>query len=98
MEKELEKNPLIREKFDTWGNRCYLYSDELGVENVQNCQSAHDSKKIYNLEINTDQIKKLGGRYIFSACEVKNAPALGLQLLQTVGRETDFWKIYLYKL
>jgi len=98
MEKELEKNPLIREKFDTWGNRCYLYSDELGVENVQNCQSAHDRKKIYNLEINTAQLKKLGGQYLFSACEIKNASALGLSLLKTVGTEHDFWKIYLYKL
>lgn len=98
MEKELEKNPLIREKYDTWGNRCYLYSDELGVENVQNCQSAHDSKKVYNLEINTNQIKKLGGKYIFSACEVKNSAQLGLQLMEAVGTERDFWKIYLYKL
>jgi hypothetical protein len=98
MEKELEKNPLIREKFDTWGNRCYLYSDELGVENVQNCQSAHDRKKIYNLEINTAKLKKLGGQYLFSACEIKNASALGLSLLKTVGTEHDFWKIYLYKL
>jgi len=98
IEKELEKNPLIREKFDNWGNRCYLYADELGVENVQNCQSSHDSKKIYNLEINSDQIKKLGGRYIFSACEVKNASILGLQLLKTIGSEKDFWKIYIYKL
>lgn len=96
--KELDKNPNIREKYDHWGNRCYLYSAELGVENVQNCQSAYDSKKISHLEIDTKCLKEMKGTYILSACEVLNYRDLGLRLLSTVGTSHDFWKIYIYQL
>jgi hypothetical protein len=96
--KELEKNQKIREKFDHWGNRCYLYSAELGVENVQNCQSAKDQLKIYKLEIDTDKIRKLNGKYIISACEILNYNDLGLKFMKSVGTKTDFWKLYLYEL
>ena len=98
MQLELESNPKIKEKFDQWGNRCYLYSSELGVENVQNCQSAKDKLKIHQLKIDKIQIKKLGGFYIFSACEILNANELGLRFLNTVGEESEFWKIYIYQL
>lgn len=98
MHLELESNPKIKEKFDQWGNRCYLYSSELGVENVQNCQSARDKLKINQLKIDKNQIKKLGGQYIFSASEILNANELGLRFLKAVGKESEFWKIYIYKL
>ena len=98
MSDEFAKNHLIREKFDTWGNRCYLYSDELGVENVQNCQSAHDRIKIKKLNIDTDQIRKMGGKYLFSACEILNHKDIHLNLWKVIGTEKDFWKIYIYQL
>lgn len=95
---ELDKNPKIKEKFDTWGNRCYLYSAELGVENVQNCQSAHDRLKIKNLNINSSHLKSLGADYIISACEVLNYSENGLQFIKKIGSKQDFWTIYIYKL
>lgn len=95
---ELAKNSKIKEKFDRWGNRCYLYSSELGVENVQNCQSAHDVAKIYKLEIDTDVIRKMKGGYILSAVEILNYKDLRLTFVQTVGTKFDFWKLYIYKL
>jgi Protein of unknown function (DUF6044) len=98
MSAELDKNQKIREKFDTWGNRCYLYSDELGVENVQNCQSAHDRLKLRNLKINTAHLKSIGATYLLSACEILNAKDNQLSFIKSVGTEKDFWKIYIYKL
>lgn len=98
MSAELDKNQKIKEKFDTWGNRCYLYSAELGVENVQNCQSAHDRMKISKLEINTQHLKGMGADYIISACEVLNAKEIGLEKIKEIGTAADFWKLYIYKL
>jgi hypothetical protein len=65
---------------------------------VQNCQSARDKLKINQLKIDKNQIKKLGGQYIFSASEILNANELGLRFLKAVGEESEFWKIYIYKL
>jgi len=96
--KELDKNPKIKERFDTWGNRCYMYCSELGVENVQNCQSAHNAQKIYDLAIDVQQVKTMGGKYIISACEIMNYKDLGLNFIQSFGNQENFWKIYLYKL
>lgn len=98
IEKELDKDPKIRQSFDTWGNRCYLFSSELGLENVQNIQSAHDSKKVQHLEINTEQMRAMGGKYIISAVEIMNYKAIGLNFIEKVGTSTSFWTLYLYEL
>lgn len=95
---ELKKNTEIRNRFDYWGNRCYLYADELGVVNVQNCQSAKNTKKLKNLDIDVAQIRRLGGKHILSACEIQNASRLGISLTNKLGTEDNFWTIYIYKL
>ena len=95
---ELAKNQKIREKFDLWGNRCYLYSSELGVENVQNCQSAHDISKIYKLEIDVSKLKAMNGGYLISAAEILNFKELNLNFIKRFESKTNFWTLYLYKL
>lgn len=97
IEKELEKDQKLKTSFDTWGNRCYMFSSELGLENVQNVQSAHDCKKVRNLQIDVNQIKKMGGKYIISAVEILNYKTLGLKFIGKEGTSTHYWTLYLYE-
>ncbi|MFD1737331.1 DUF6044 family protein [Bacillus salitolerans] len=93
-EKELEKNKKIREYFDEWGGRCYIFTDELGKHYMF---SKRTKKKLEHLELNMIPFKELGGAYIFSTVPILNADENFLTLDSTFISETGYWKIYLYK-
>lgn len=93
IEKELDKNNTIRTYFDEWGGRCYLFSAELGKHYMFKKST---KKRIKNLELNMDQFKKMGGRYIFSSVFIENADENGLKLEKVFKSKESAWKIHLY--
>lgn len=92
---ELDKSPFYRDYFDSLGgSRCYMFVEKL----MYNSMMTKDSTiKIERLDINTAQLKKMGGRYIFSALEIENARQIGLQLSKVFEDDRSAWKIYLYQ-
>ncbi|WP_246938994.1 DUF6044 family protein [Bacillus pinisoli] len=95
IENELEKNKTIKRYFDEWGGRCYIFTSELGKHYMF---SKHTKKKLEHLEINTEPLKEMGGKYIFSAVPILNAVENNLHLERTFEHDQAEWKIYLYKL
>ncbi len=91
--KELEKNPKLAEYFDSWGSRCYLFSSELGMRWMW---SKHTNRGVQNLELDLDALRRLGGEYIISAVEIRNAEREGLELLGLFEDEGSYWRIRLY--
>jgi hypothetical protein len=87
--RELEKNEVLREYFDGWGNRCYVFVAELGKR--------QDGTPIDNLELDTLALKDLGGEYIFSANEIRNHVSNSLTLEKVFMRKDGGRPIYLYK-
>ncbi len=94
IERELEKSKTIRIYFDEWGGRCYLFTAELGKHYMF---KKNTKKKLKNLELNTEQFKKMGGSYIFSSVPIENASDNNLKLENTFESDHSVWKIYLYK-
>lgn len=94
IEKELEKNAEIKEYFDEWGSRCYIYVDELGKNNSFKKDS---NKKINQLELNTIAFKKMGGQFIFSAVPINNASTNGLVLIKVFETTDSAWRIFVYE-
>nr|WP_144924152.1 DUF6044 family protein [Paenibacillus bovis] len=94
IEPELEKNKTLRNYYDYWGGRVYIFVDELGKK----YEYKKDSDKVVeNLNLNTDQLKKMGGEYIISSVPILNAAENNLQLEKEFDHEDSVWKIYLYK-
>ncbi len=91
---ELDKSEQIKQYYNTWGNRVYLFSSELGkhYEFTKNHQVT-----INQLEINTIRLKKMGAAYIISAVPIKNAKAIGLHYEKTFHDSQSAWDIRLYK-
>lgn len=91
--KELEKSELLRTYFDDWGNRCYIFSSELG-------RSYYFSKSatqvLENLELSADGLREMGCNYIFSGLEIANPAVSGLELVQTFEHEDSPYRIWLY--
>lgn len=91
---ELPKNPIVKKEFDQFGNRCYLFSAELGKDHDAFLCSKHQNRSICQLDLDAGALHEMGGRYLFSAVEIENAAQTGL-LLDRVF-EGQFWRVHLY--
>ena len=94
IEGELSKNQIISDYFDNWGNRCYLFSSELGLNYMWNRK---DNKKVKNLSFNVQALKQLNTKYIISTVRIRNARLKGLKL-KKVFDDQKYMRIYLYRL
>ncbi|MFT4412897.1 DUF6044 family protein [Fredinandcohnia humi] len=92
--KELEKNKKLREYFDEWGGRCYIFLDELGKHYMFKKNS---KKEIKEMELNMNAFYEMGGRFIFSALPIENATDNNLVLERVFDSPESAWSIYLYK-
>jgi Protein of unknown function (DUF6044) len=98
MSKELEKNMKLKNYFDEWGNRCYLFSSELGNEDKSFLISRKDQPKaIKNLAFNIEAFRELGGKFIFSTVKIENAKEIGITFVREFSHPQSWWTIYLYK-
>lgn len=88
MEQELAKNKDMREYFDYWGSRCYLYSAELWI----------GKKSIDSLRINTNALRELGSQYIFSSAPIRNATEIELDSVAYYHSRVNDFEIWLYRI
>jgi hypothetical protein len=93
---EISKSDDIRQYFDGWGNRCYIFSSELGIDHrAVNCYK-FNHRSVQHLDINTNALRQMGGRYLISAVEIENSSQLGLHLDKVFNDKQSWWTIYLY--
>jgi len=92
---ELLKDEINRIYFDYWGNRCYLTS----AENDGRWPIKKDTFIYQSFAIDTDALKDMGGKYLFSAAYIENAEQIGLKLAGEEAFETSdsYSRIYLYE-
>ena len=95
IESELNKDNNLKNYFDHWGSRCYIFSSELGKKFLygKNC-----GVSILHLDINTNQLRKMNCQYIISAVPILNYEELNLDFEKSFTSDHSFWKIYLYSI
>jgi hypothetical protein len=99
MEQELNKNEVNRRYFDEWGSRCYLFVDLLKEDRHWLIKKTPTKTPVLsNLQLNTNQLKKMGGNYIISTYIIENTIENNLELSQIFQRDDSPWKIYLYNI
>ena len=89
---ELNQNKFIKNYFEQWGSRCYLFDNEAVIagDGILKKQKCCTEKLDYNFE----KLKQLKCGYILSAVEV-NHPSVNLKLLSKV--EDTNWRVWIYK-
>lgn len=97
IEPELAKSEYLRDNFEKWGNRCYLFSAE--------CPGYYTIEKngffFTDYTISTKDLQELAGAYpvyLLSAAYIQNAEESGLVLLWEKPFETpeSYYRIFLY--
>ena len=89
----LDKQPPTKAYYDDWGARCYLYSGNHStiVEAVRNYPHPEDTA-----DLNTDAMRALDCKYIFSRPQITNAGDLGLTLLGHWTNDASPYDVYVY--
>lgn len=93
---ELDLTPPLRNLYDKWGGRCYLF-----IKEAYPTTHPYREKIDRKLLLNYDKLKQLGAEYIVSANEINEVLNGDIELVKIFNKEeyTDsFWTIYLYKL
>ena len=91
--KELQKNITLKRGFDEWGNRCYMFINQIGYNFIR---KKNDVFPIV-VELNSSALLDLGVKYIFSSYEIENYNKNNLSYLGSYTTQDSPWKIYLYK-
>jgi len=94
IEGELKKNQTLKNYFDTWGSRLYMYVAEHGKDYMF---TKDRNEPIEQLDIDIQALRNLGGDYILSAVPIENYNELGLTREQTFQSNESPWEITLYK-
>jgi hypothetical protein len=98
MAPELDKSEALRTYFDRWGNRCYLFSEELGTRDRHFMVSKHQPpQSVLSWGFDAPAFKALGGEYLFSTVQIQNAAAIGLVSEGVFESAHGWWRIWLYR-
>lgn len=91
---ELAKSLALQAYFDAWGNRCYLFSAELG-RNFR--VGGEPVRTVQDLRFNAAAFEKLGGRYVLSAARLARPETSDLQLVADYAEPPAFWHVWVYE-
>ncbi|MFD2784377.1 DUF6044 family protein [Hymenobacter rubripertinctus] len=91
---ELAKSPELRTYFDAWGNRCYLFSAELGKDFRV---GARPGRTVQHWQFNAAAFRQLGGRYVLSAARLAHPGQSGLRLFGQYAAPGAFWQLWVYE-
>lgn len=97
-ENELKKDTMLFNYFNAWGNRCYLFSSELGYEHNAFMISKNEDITINNWSINSNTLNDMDVRYILSTVRINNTEENRLNLIDTGIDKDSFWKVYIYSI
>lgn len=92
---ELERSEYLRQYYDDWGNRCYLFSSE--------CPGYYTIEKggffFQDYRLDAEALRELGGGYLLSAAYIANAQEQGLILRneEPLDTEDSYYRIYIYE-
>lgn len=88
-----EKYDKLEKYYDRWGGRMYVYADDTNNTAVS-FDKVFEQKELL---INVEFLKKLGGKYILSKYDIKNADKLGVHKIYEQDIEESIYHIYVYE-
>jgi hypothetical protein len=94
---EIAKSRDVEQYFDGWGNRCYVFSAELGIRHDAFNNSKYMHTSVSHLNFDSRAFEKMGGKYLISGVEIRNCGETGLQLEKIFTDPESWWDIFLYR-
>jgi len=91
---ELEKNERLKQYFDDWGSRAYVFvRDNIGYLNMK-----RNNFMIQELNLNVRLLKDMNCIYVISAVKVNEEKNSEYKLIGIFTDDSSAWDIYLYEI
>jgi hypothetical protein len=94
IENEINKSEKVKNLFDGWGSKCYLYSANQVDGKLTRIKGFPVEP---NLQINTKQLKKMNCHYIISSIIISSPDKLNLKHEKVFVSSLNFQTLFLYK-
>lgn len=94
---ELARNAKLRDYFDGWGSRAYLYSSALSTCSAECIKGRKHPKHVHDLQLDMTALAHLGARYLLSAVTIDDAARLGLRFMKRFESPGSAWSMSLYE-
>ena len=91
---ELEKSDELRDYFDGWGSRCYIFTEELSPSVLY---TKDKNVTIHNLQLNITALHEMNCTFVLSSVNIANHVDSGLQLVDVYEQADSVWRIFLYE-
>ncbi|MCI8469276.1 MAG: hypothetical protein HFJ75_07315 [Eggerthellaceae bacterium] len=91
---ELEADSALREYFDGWGSRCYVFSHELGRSYLIPKKSG---KAIEDLRVDLAAFRQMGGKYLLCGVPIEDPEQYGLDLVGEYATEESYYAVWVYE-
>ena len=98
IEYELNKSEYLKNYFESWGSRAYLFSAEIYNKNGMSLNRKGNTLVVKNLDIDTAEFRNMGGQYIISAVKLSENTGGKFKLEKIFNDDQSAWDIYLYSI
>ena len=96
MARELNRDPKLKKYFLNWGNRCFIFSAEMGFRPDAFIPTLHRGKKIQKLLVSNEAFEEMGGTYLLSALPIESSAFNHFTLKETITSPEIPWNLYIY--
>lgn len=93
---ELARDAKLRDYFDGWGSRAYLYSSALSACSAE-CTKGRKPTHVHGLQFDMTALAHLGARYLLSAVTIDDATRMGLRFMKRFESPGSAWHMSLYE-
>ncbi len=95
----LDKEDIYKKLYDGWGSKLYLFDNGVTYAYYNELTTRATHYNTYkDLDLNTTQIKKMGGEYLLSAQMIETSEKYGLIFLKKFTDENSLWSVHLYRI
>lgn len=91
---ELENNDSEYDYYMNWGSRCYAFSADLG----KNYLVGKKSQRNITSYLNTEKLKSMGCKYVFSTVPIVNHEDIGMNFENYFETDSSYYGIFLYQM
>ena len=95
---ELVLNNEIRDYYDNWGSRVYLFDDKVGEMGFTDQNWIREYLVSITCDLNITLLSDFGVGYLFSTVKISNADKIDLNLVYQTENNKFYYRMYVYEI
>ena len=95
--KEIQQEDGLAKYFNGWGNRAYLFDNEIG-QHYSDQNWIKENIKTIKCDLNLQELSKFGVKYLFTTVKISNAQERKIELVYETNGDMYYYRMYVYQI